>query len=80
MTWFIIGCGEYILQPPMGTPGPFPPSNRAVDVYLDEWVQIRLFSIWELLSDEIPAHQNRPFRMIQPTSRRSERVGSHCEI
>ena len=43
--WYIFGCGEYALQPvdATGTPDPFPPVNRPVDIYLDEWVQIQPF-------------------------------------
>ena len=43
MRWFVIGCGDYVLQPPVGTPGGYPPPDRAMDIYLDKWVQFRLF-------------------------------------
>ena len=36
MRWFVIGCGEYMLQPTAGTAGEYPPPNRAVDIYLDK--------------------------------------------
>jgi len=36
MRWFVIGCGEYMLRPTAGTPGEYPPPDRAVDIYLDK--------------------------------------------
>ena len=42
MTWFIVGCGEYRLQGMDGNSTGYVPLDRAVDVYLDEWVKIRL--------------------------------------
>ena len=73
--WFVVGCGEYALGPVKGTPDEFQPPDRAVDVYLEEWVQIQLFLYRELLSDELSAHITQPIRMIRPTSRGSGPMG-----
>ena len=64
MTWSLLGLGEYELQ---DSDDRVPP-DRAVDVYLDEWVETCSFT-WELLNDGIAAHRRQPFRMIQPTFR-----------
>ena len=40
--WSIIGCGRYALGGSK-SPGIYALPNIAVDVYLNEWVEIRLF-------------------------------------
>ena len=42
VTWSIVGLGEYQSQPMDEDSHWYPAVNRAVDVYLDEWVKIRL--------------------------------------
>ena len=70
VTWLVVGCGEYGPQAAGETSGNgYAPVDRAVDVYLDEWVKFACFATWGLLSDEILVHQNRPSRMIRPSSR-----------
>ena len=38
--WYIVGYGDYMLETVGGSPAKYMPVDRAVDVYLDEWVQI----------------------------------------
>jgi len=42
VTWSIVGLGEYQSQTVSGSSHWYPSVNRAADVYLDEWVKIRL--------------------------------------
>jgi len=42
VTWSIVGLGEYQSQTVNGSSHWYPSVNRAVDVYLDEWVKIWL--------------------------------------
>jgi len=42
VTWSIVGLGEYQSQTVNGSSHLYPSVNRAVDVYLDEWVKVRL--------------------------------------
>ena len=42
VTWSIVGLGEYQSQIVNGNSGRYPSVNRAVNVYLDEWVKIWL--------------------------------------
>lgn len=38
VTWLVVGCGEYGPQVVGENSNGYAPVNRAVDVYLDEWV------------------------------------------
>ena len=43
MRWYIVGYGDYKLKTVGGSPTKYKPVNRALDIYLDEWVQTQLF-------------------------------------
>lgn len=74
------GYGEYQLQLEQGSDKTYPVPNRAVDIYLNKWVEIQLV-IWESLSDEMPARQTLPFHMIQNASQwLPPAVGGYGEI
>ena len=54
VSWSIIGCGKYQLQNDTKDPSEAMPPNIALDVYINEWVQIQPF-----LCSEVTAHQER---------------------
>ena len=74
-----MACGKYMLQNTDTVPPETTPPNTAVDVYINQWVQIRPFYLRRLLRNKIPAYQNQPFRMIQGVSRLTRTVAK-CEI
>lgn len=39
--WYIFGCGNYTLQIENADPGLALPPNKAVDIYINKWVQIQ---------------------------------------
>ena len=83
VVWTLSGSGNYSL-PTVGGYKDYPwPCNAAVDVYMNEWVQVYLLSVWKLPDvqrQETTAHQNQYFRTIRVTSQWRMGAASYCEI